>query len=131
MVPRSLRTWFVVHFWADFLFALPLFIAPRFTLSALGWPAVDPIAARLVAAALFGIGIQSLLGRDEREETFRAMLNLKVIWSATATLGIVWSQLEGGPPMGWAFALVFAAFNAVWVRYRLLLGSAARPVTAP
>ena len=124
MVPRSLRTWFVVHFWADILFAVPLFLAPRRFLSLLGWPAVDPIATRLVAAALFGIGIQSLLGRGEKAPTFRALLNLKIIWSAAATLGIVWSQLEGGPALGWALAAIFAAFNALWVRYRLLLREA-------
>lgn len=121
MVPASLRTWFVVHFVLDVLFAVPLFLAPTWFLSLLGWPAVDPIATRLVAAALFGIGIQSLLGRDDDAATFRALLNLKIIWSATATLGIVWSQLQGGPAMGWAFALIFGGFNLVWLRYRLLL----------
>lgn len=118
MVPSSLRSWFVFHFWADVAFALPLFCAPRWTLTLLGWPTVDPIATRLVAAALFGIGIQSLLGRGEDAATFRALLNLKIIWSAAATVGIVWSLLEGGPPLGWAFAAIFAAFNALWVRYR-------------
>jgi hypothetical protein len=121
MVPRSLRTWFVVHFWADVLVAVPLFLAPHWTLSLLGWQAVDPLATRLVAAALFGIGIQSLVGRNEDVATFRALLNLKIIWSAAATLGLVWSELEGGPSLGWAFAAVFAAFNVLWVRYRLLL----------
>src|SRR5216683_1878366 len=91
MVPRSLRSWFVVHFWADILFAVPLFFAPRLFLGLLGWPAVDPIATRLVAAALFGIGIQSLLGRAEDAATFRALLNLKIIpvlrrsWSAMSS----------------------------------------------
>jgi hypothetical protein len=98
MVPSSLRTWFIVQFAADIAFALPLFLAPQWTLTLLGWRAVDPIATRLVAAALSGIGIQSLLGRGEDAATFRAFLNLKIIWSATATIGIVWSQLEGGPP---------------------------------
>jgi hypothetical protein len=121
MVPSSLRTWFVIHFLADVLFALPLFLAPRWTLSLLGWPAVDPLATRLVAAALFGIGIQSLLGRGEGAAAFRALLNLKIIWSAVATMGLVWSELEGGPALGWAFAAIFAAFNVLWVRYRLLL----------
>ena len=120
-VPASLRSWFVVHFWADLLFALPLFVAPRPFLGALGWHCVDPLSTRLVAAALFGIGIQSLLGRGEGVETFRAMLNLKIIWSATATIGLLWSQLQGGPPLGWALVAIFAAFNALWVRYRLLL----------
>ena len=78
-LPKTLRWWFVVHFVADVLFAVPLFLAPRAFLGALGWTAVDPVATRLVAAALFGIGIQSLLGRDESPATFRAMLNLKII----------------------------------------------------
>ena len=36
------------------------------------------------------------------------MLNLKVIWSGCATLGILVSMLEGGPPFGWAFLAIFA-----------------------
>ncbi len=130
MVPSSLRTWFVIHFLADVLFALPPFLAPRWTLSLLGWPAADPLATRLVAAALFGIGIQSLLGRDERAATFRALPNLKIIWSAAATVDLVWSELEGGPALGWAFAAIFAAFNVLWVRYRLLLREQPSAATA-
>lgn len=125
MVSPSLRAWFVLHFWADLLFAVPLFLAPRWTLGFLGWREVDPIATRLVAAALFGIGIQSLLARNEDAPTFRALLNLKIIWSAAGLLGIVWSQLESGPPLGWAFAAIFAVFNAVWTYYRLALGISA------
>ncbi len=124
--PASLRTWFVAHFVADVVFATPLFIAPRAFLGLLGWSSVDPLATRLVAAALFGIGIQSLLGRKEGVEAFRAMLNVKIIWSATATIGLVWSELEGGPPLGWAFVAVFATFNAVWTYYRWRLSTAPR-----
>ena len=126
-VPRALRAWFVVHFWADIAVAVPLFVAPRWFLTLFGWTAVDPSTARLVAAALFGIGIQSLLGRGETRETYRAMLNLKVIWSAAATIGLVWSQLEGGPPLGWIFVAVFAGFHAVWVSWRVRLARATVP----
>ncbi|MBE2252969.1 MAG: hypothetical protein IAE78_25780 [Myxococcus sp.] len=122
MLPRGLRTAFIVHFIADVVFAVPLFFAPVQLLTALGWHAVDPLATRLVAAALFGIGIQSWLGRDEPREAFKAMLNLKVIWSAAATLGLIWSMLDGGPMMGWAFVAIFSGFHLLWLRYRLLLG---------
>ncbi len=122
-MPSGLRIWFVIHFVADLLFALPLFFAPEWFLGLLGWEAVDPVATRLVAAALFGIGIQSLIGRDEGKESFRAMLNLKVIWSTTAVLGLVWSVLQGGPLMTWGLVAVFTGFSAVWWRYRVLLGS--------
>lgn len=120
-VPAGLRRWFVVHFVADMVFALPMFLAPVRFLRTFGWTCVDPIATRLVAAALFGIGIQSLLGRGEDRATYRAMLTLKVIWSSTATLGIVWSIVQGAAPMAWLFAGTFAAFCALWSYYRVQL----------
>ena len=123
MVPDRLRWWFVVHFILDVLAAVPLFVAPTQILGWLGWPAVDPIATRLVAAALFGIGIESYLGRNAGAEAFRAMLNLKVIWSATAALGVLWSQLEGGHVAGWGVFAIFASFNIIWVRYRVALAT--------
>jgi hypothetical protein len=120
-VPSSLRWWFVVHFVADMAAAIPLFIAPREVLGFFGWTEIDPISTRLVAAALFGIGIESLLGRGASAETFRAMLNLKIIWSGAALLGALWSQLQGGPPAGWGVVAIFAVFHVVWASYRLRL----------
>ena len=120
-VPPSLRVWFVIHFAVDMLFALPLFFAPRLFLQMFGWSEVDPVTARLVAAALFGIGIQSLLARSGTADAFRAMLGLKIIWSMTAVAGLVWSVLAGAPTMVWLFAGVFAGFSGVWWYYRLRL----------
>lgn len=120
-VPPALSRWFVLHFVADWLFALPMFFAPRWFFGLLGWTEVDPVSARVVAAALVGIGTQSLIGRHESLATFKAMLNLKILWSATATLGIGWSALEGGPVMAWGLCAVFAGFNGVWVWWRLRL----------
>ena len=44
-------------FIADIVSAVPLFIAPVYCLELLGWPSPDPVATRMVAAALFGIGL--------------------------------------------------------------------------
>lgn len=121
MVPASLRTWFVIHFVADLLVAVPLFLAPVTVLGWLGWTAVDPIATRGVAAALFGIGIESYLGRNSAVEAFRGMLRLKVIWSAMAALGTLWSLMSGAPSAAWAVFAIFVAFHGVWLRYLLLL----------
>ena len=120
-VPNGLRKWFVVHFVVDVLAALPLMVAPGAILRALGWSAVDPIASRLVAASLLGIGIESWLGRNSGPESFQAMLNLKLIWSGAAIIGVAWALFEGGPPVGWVVLIVFAGFNAIWVRYRFAL----------
>jgi hypothetical protein len=120
-VPGSLRKWFVFHFVADYVFAIPLFIAPVWFLELFGWPCVDPIAARLVAAALFGIGGESLLGRNGDLDSFRTMLRMKVIWSATATVGIGIAMLEGAPSGGWLFFGTFLIFNVLWTTYWLRL----------
>jgi hypothetical protein len=121
-VPPALRAWFVIHFVADLLFAIPLFIAPRAVLTLLGWHEVDPLATRMIAAALFGIGIQSWIGRNESADAFRGMLNLKVIWSSTATVGIAWSIVQGSPPMAWGFVAIFGGFCGVWSYWRMRLG---------
>ena len=118
-VPSTLRTWFVVHFVADYLFAIPLLIAPIATLELFGWESIDPISARLVGAALVAIGGESLLGRNGSLKSFQTMLRMKVIWSATAVLGILASMLQGGPPLGWGALAVFVGFNGVWTYYYL------------
>ena len=43
-IPQALKTWFVVHFVVDMLFAIPLMLAPNYTLALLGWNQIDPIA---------------------------------------------------------------------------------------
>ncbi len=116
-VPVGLRKWFVVHFAIDLLVAVPLFIAPRPILALLGWIDIDPAMSRVVAAALFAIGIQSLLGRNEPRRTFQAMLTLKLIWSGFAILGILVSILQGSPPVAWGFLGVFVAFSGIWWYY--------------
>lgn len=120
-VPRDLRAWFVAHCVVDLVFAVPLLVAPVWTVGLLGWPTVDPLTTRLVGAALLAIGLESWLGRDAPPIVYRAMLNLKIIWASAATAGITWTMLDGGPAVGWAFAAVFAAFGVVWVRYRVAL----------
>jgi hypothetical protein len=70
---------------------------------------------------LFGIGIESWLGRNSSVESLRGMLRLKVIWSAAAATGTLWSLLAGGPAAGWFVFAIFLGFHGVWLRYLLLL----------
>ena len=114
-VPRALRRWFVVHFVVDWAFALPLLVVPVAFLRALGWTVVDPMAARGVAAALVGIGTQSLLSRNAGAAVYRELLSLKIVWSSTATLGFAWTTLTTGPPVGWVFVVIFALFTVLWL----------------
>ncbi len=122
MVPQSLRFWFVIHFVVDFIFAIPLLIAPVWLLTLFGFETADPFTARLVGAALLGIGGESLLGWNGTIEAFRAMLNLKIIWSLAAVAAVILTLvIAGGPLIAYAILLLFAAFGALWMYYRFLL----------
>ena len=125
-VPKALRNWFVVHAVVDLLFGIPLMLMPVFTLELFGWQTMDVISARVVAAALFGIGIESYIGRNAGREVFLGMLNLKIICSLAVILGVSWSLLnnaQGAPMMGWVLVGVFLAFNFLWIYWRIKLKS--------
>ncbi len=121
-VPQALRNWFLVHFVIDFIFAIPLMFVPVLFLGSLGWQVVDPIAARLVAAALFGIGLESLLSYKAPVETYKGMLNLKIIWSTAAIAGLIISILQDGQGRLISLSLllgVFLFFNGLWIFWRI------------
>ncbi len=123
MVPKSLRTWFVIHFIADYLFAIPLLIAPNWFLGLFGWPSFDPFSARLVGAALIGIGGASWTERNASAEAFHSMLNLKLLWASAAIIGMTVTMLgDGYPLIGWGIVAIFVAFFFIWLYYRLQLG---------
>ena len=117
LVPPGLKMWFVVHCILDLIFAVPLMLFPVRFLHLLGWQAVDPVATRLVAAALFGIGLESFIGRNAGPQAYQGMLTLKIIWSFAAVIGIAVSMATmGTPPIGGWFLLgIFVLFNALWV----------------
>ncbi len=98
-VPAALRSWFVLHFAVDMIVAVPLFFAPREVLALFGWIAIDPLATRLAAAALMGIGLESLLGRKAGREAFKGMLQLKVIWSGVCRGRSRVVDARGQPPI--------------------------------
>lgn len=130
-VPRTLRTWFVVHAAVDVLAAAPLLAAPELVLRRLGWACVDPVAARLVGAALLAIGAQSYLGRDAGVPVYRAMLRLKVIWSLAAALSLFVAVGNGAPPAAWAFLSIFIGFAGVWVHHAIRFRQLARAGSEP
>jgi hypothetical protein len=121
MVSEALRRWFVVHFLADIAFAVPMLLFPVATLGAFGWTTIDPLMTRLVGAALVGIGVESLLGRNGSVESFRTMLRLKVMWSLAANVGIALSIAQGAPAMAWLFQGIFALFSGLWIYYAFKL----------
>lgn len=123
-VPKGLRQWFIIHFIVDIAVAIPLFLMPEVVLSCFRWESIDPVSTRLFAAALFAIGIKSYLVRNAGVEVYSSMLNLKILWSTFAALGLLVSIMQGIEDQSllpWIGLLVFAAFNLLWLywKYRL------------
>ena len=116
-VPNALKNWFIVHFIADITFAIPMFLIPVTFLNLLGWKIVDPITTRMVASALFGIGIESLLSRNSSLDSFKTMLTLKIIWSFCALVGLGLGLIQGlfiYKFIGISIFLIFFIFNILW-----------------
>ncbi len=122
-VPNALKFWFIVHFILDLSAAIPLFLFPVIILEFLGWTSIDPAATRLFAAALFAIGTESFLGRNSSCETYQGMLNLKIIWSFFAIIGLaitIWQGGAGGV-LVWLALTVFFLFNILWIYWKVKL----------
>lgn len=117
-VPASLRVWFVVHFFVDIVFALPLLFAPAWTLALFGFSVGETLTARLVGAALVGIGGASLVVRGKSREQFDALLTVKLLWSGSAIVGIVLTLIDGAPMSAWLFLAVFMFFFGLWGYYK-------------
>lgn len=117
-IPHSLRTWFLIHFWTDILFALPLLFFPTFTLTLFGFPVAETLTPRIVAAAFIGIGGTSLYLRNKGVETYDTLLTLKIIWSVAAMVGIILALIEGTSLFAWAVLGIYLLFFSVWVYYK-------------
>ena len=121
-VPISLRTWFIIHFVVDMVFAIPLLMFPRWTLALFGIPVLETLTVRLVAAALIGIGGVSFLVRNEKKEVFDALLSLKILWSVAALVAIALYLVEGGVKRAWLFFVIFLIFFIIWTSHKVKLG---------
>ncbi|MBU0727999.1 hypothetical protein KKA95_04915 [Patescibacteria group bacterium] len=121
-VPTSLRIWFTIHFAVDMIFAFPLLFAPEWTLGLFGISMAASLTARLVGAALIGIGGVSLVVRHESADVFHALLTLKILWSLSAMVAILLYISEGGPQTSWIILSVFLVFFFIWVYYKNRLG---------
>jgi hypothetical protein len=76
-IPRGLKIWFIIHFIVDIALAIPLIFFPKIFLGLLGFPIVETLTARLVGAALIGIGGASLFAYNKKIETYNILLTLK------------------------------------------------------
>ena len=118
-VPKSLRIWFIIHFITDMVFAIPLILFPTSILGLFGLKVGDyGVTARLVGAALIGIGGVSFLVRNQKIENFSVLLSLKILWSLAAVIGLILAIISGAPAMTWLIVIAFSVFSSIWMYYK-------------
>ena len=116
-IPTGLRHWFVAHFIIDILFAMPLILFPALLLQVLGFETTNLLLARLVGAALVGIGGVSFIMHKKDISEYRAMLQLKLLWSGTAIVAIILSFKDTDTSVKWFLLEIFIVFFLVWGYY--------------
>ena len=118
-VPNTLRTWFVIHFITDMCFGIPLLFFPQIILNLFGLFPQEYVMARLVGAALIGIGSSSFFAKTK--ENYDILLTLKVIWSISALIGLLISYLVTYNKIILLLIVIFGLFSSVWIYYKVRL----------
>ncbi|MBU0460815.1 MAG: hypothetical protein KJ597_04970 [Nanoarchaeota archaeon] len=114
-VTPGLKRWFFIHFIADLLIALPLIFLTARTLVFFGFLPENLVLARILGAGLLGIGGASLFTRGKKQ--YEIMLILKMVWSVSAIIILIWGILETGNYWLWLFVAMFVAFLSAWIYY--------------
>ena len=118
-VPIALWWSMVVDAIVDGLLGGVLFVAPDWALHQFGWHPVDPVVTRLLAAALLGMSAQTWFARNGGIAQTRAGLNLKVVWTGFATIGLAIAVIAGSPALATVALIAFAIFFIQWVYWRI------------
>jgi thiol:disulfide interchange protein len=118
LVPKPLRNWFIIHFIVDIIFGVPLLFYPVWILHLVGIVETHSVTARLVGAALIGIGSVSFLIRNKSEESYRVLLLLKIVWATAAIVGLLLSFIVDGIAITLPIASIYAIFLVVWIYYQ-------------
>jgi len=94
-----------------------LLTIPGQVLSRLGWAPIDPLASRLLGAALLAMAWGSFRGCMATERARVAILmEMEVAFNGLAGLALLRHLLAGGWPLvPWLVLVVFLAFALQWI----------------
>lgn len=121
---KALKTTFLIHAVVSFVVGAPLLIAPGRLLLLLGWAPIDPIASRVLGAALLALAWSSFRGwRATEWRQVAILVEMEAVYTVLACVGMLRHLLFARYPLiPWlmfAILLVFAiAWIAFWVQHR-------------
>ena len=114
---KALKYTFLVHAIVGLLTGLPLLIVPGRFLQILQWAPIDPIAARVLGAALLALSWSSFRGWQVTERRqVDIVVQLEAVFCVLASVALLRHLLVARfPIVPWLFFAVFFLFAIAWI----------------
>ncbi len=108
----GLRTTFLVHAILGAIFGILYLLIPETWGNLIGWPIQEPVAYRLIGAAILGFAASSWFAYHEVPwENVKIVVEMEMVWTILGTLVMLWGLLLAGlPTIGWVNAVILGGF---------------------
>ena len=115
-VRPGLRVTFVAHAIAALAFGLIYLFIPDIWGDLVNWPAPETAPYRLIGAAMLAFGASSVLAYREVDwDKVIIIVRTEIVWTALATLVLLWALvLDGAPAIAWLYVVLMAVWTVLF-----------------
>lgn len=121
-ISKQLKILFLIHFFVSIIMGLVFLIFIEAFVSLIQWPNPDPVAGRLLGAALIGFSASSLLAWRETEwMKVKLIVQMEIVWCAVGAVVLLVSVFFFPLPFfTWLFIILLLFFFIVFVWFYFL-----------
>ena len=115
-VRPGLRVTFVAHAIAALAFGLIYLFIPDIWGDLVNWPAPETAPYRLIGAAMLAFGASSVLAYREVDwDKVIIIVRTEIVWTALATLVLLWALIfDGAPAIAWLYVVLMAVWTVLF-----------------
>jgi len=115
-VRPGLRVTFVAHAIAALAFGLIYLFIPDIWGDLVNWPAPETAPYRLIGAAMLAFGASSVLAYREVDwDKVIIIVRTEIVWTALATLVLLWALVfDGAPAIAWLYVVLMAVWTVLF-----------------
>jgi hypothetical protein len=116
-ISKFLKYLFLASGLAAFIFGITFILFVEVYYSLLNWPYQDPLVARVLGAALIGLGIlQWLSYREKRWENVKNLVIMMIVWHVLGAIVTISGQFLFNLPLGnLVHVIVFIVFSIAYL----------------
>jgi len=115
-VSPGLKITFLAHAICALAFGLVYLFIPDIWGDLVSWPAPETAPYRLIGAAMLALGASSVLGYRETDwEKVIIIVRTEIVWTALATLVLLWALIfDGAPAIAWLYVVLMAVWTVLF-----------------